>query len=81
MGALIEVLAEKKLEDYMKENLFEPLGIKKLFWYSKRRKKLSKMAARYIYDENKKPKKLPLECIYNLSDEYQSGGAGLTSSV
>lgn len=41
--------------------------------------KLAKMAVRYIYDENRIPRRLPLECVYNLSEEYESGGAGLTS--
>lgn len=80
LGGLIEVLSGKKLGDYMQENLFEPLGMKNTFFgVPKDESKLSKMAARYTYDENRQPKRLPLECAYNLSDEYQSGGAGLTS--
>lgn len=82
LGALIEVLSGKKLGDYMYENLFEPLGMNDTFFgIPKDSERLSRMMARYTLDENKKIKRLPLECPYNLSDEYQSGGAGLTSST
>ena len=80
LGALIEVVSGKKFGDYMKENLLEPLGMKNTFFgLTKDKEKLSEMAARYQYDENKKPMRLPLECPYCLTEEYESGGAGLTS--
>lgn len=80
LGALIEVWSGEKLGEYMRKNIFEPLNMKNTFFgVPKNEVKLSKMAARYIFDENKKPKRLPLECVFNLSEEYQSGGAGLTS--
>ena len=41
---------------------------------------LSRMAARYIFSEEGIPKRLPLQCDYNLSPDYQSGGAGLCST-
>lgn len=81
LGALIEVLSGKKLGDYMKENLFDPLGMKNTFFgVPTDKERLSKMAARYTYDKDHKPQRNELECVYNLSNEYQSGGAGLTSS-
>ncbi len=80
LGALVEVWSGQKLGDYMKEHLFEPLGMKNTFFgLPKDRKNLSRMAARYTYDENRMPKRLPLECVFNFSEEYQSGGAGLIS--
>ena len=80
LGALIEVWSGDKLGDYMRKNIFEPLNMKNTFFgVTKDEDKLSKMAARYIFDENRKPKRLPLECGYNLTEEYESGGAGLTS--
>lgn len=82
LGALIEVWSGKKLSEYMKENLFAPLGMKDSFFgVPKDETKLSRMAARYTYNEARQPCRLPLECVYNLSDEYESGGAGLTSSA
>ena len=80
LGALIEVLSGDKLGEYMRKNIFEPLNMKNTFFgITKDEDKLSKMAARYIFDEDRKPKRLPLECVYNLTEEYESGGAGLTS--
>ena len=39
------------------------------------------MVVRYDYDQNRKPVRMPLECVYNLSEDYESGGAGLISST
>ncbi len=80
LGALIEVWSGQKLGDYMKEHIFEPLGMKHTFFgLPKDEEKLAKMAARYTYDAQRMPERLELLCVYNLTDEYQSGGAGLTS--
>ncbi len=80
LGALIEVWSGEKLGEYAKRNIFDPLGMKNTFFgVPKDETRLARMAARYTYDENRKPKRLPLECVYILSEEYESGGAGLTS--
>lgn len=80
LGALIEVWSGQKLSEYMKKHIFEPLNMTNTFFgVAKEEAQLARMAARYTFDENKKPKRLPLECVYNLSEEYESGGAGLTS--
>lgn len=82
LGALIEVISGKKLGVYMKEMLFEPLGMKDTFFgVPKEGERLSRMATRYVYDETGNPRTLPLECVFNLSEEYESGGAGLVSSA
>ena len=80
LGALIEIWSGKKFGDYMKENIFQPLGMKNSFFgIPKDEETLAKMAALYLRDKDGNPQKTPLSCPYNLSDEYQSGGAGLTS--
>lgn len=80
LGALVEVWSGEKLGEYMRKNIFEPLNMNNTFFgVPKDETKLAKMAAVYTFDKNGKPKRLPLECAYNLSDEYESGGAGLTS--
>ncbi len=82
LGALIEIWSGQKLGDYMDEHIFKPLGMKNTFFgLPSDNEKMSKMAARYIYDENKLPKRLDIVCGYNLTEEYQSGGAGLTSCL
>lgn len=82
LGAVTEVISGMKLGDYMNEYIFKPLGMKDTFFgIPKDEKRLLRMAKRYTYDETRCPRLLPLECVYNLTEDYQSGGAGLTSSV
>jgi len=80
LGALIEVWSGQRLGEYMNGNIFEPLHMKNTFFgVPKNASKLAKMAALYIFEEDRKLKRLPLTCPYNLSEEYESGGAGLAS--
>ena len=82
LAALIEIWSGKKLGEYMSENIFEPLCMKNTFFGPyKDAKKPDTMPARYRYDKDHHPERLPLECAYILSDEYQSGGAGLVSTT
>ena len=81
LGALVEVWSGQSLGEYMKENIFAPLGMKDTFFDVPRdEKRLSRMAARYSKAHGKLHR-MPLVCDFNLSPEYQSGGAGLTSSA
>lgn len=79
LGALIEVWSGKKFGVYLKENVFEPLGMKNTFFGIPKDERLEKMAVLYSFDTDGKPQKVALNCPYNLSEEYESGGAGLTS--
>ncbi len=82
LGALIEVCSGQKFGEYMKENIFDKLGMRDTFFGKpKDEERLSRMPARYIYNEERIPQRLTLDCEYNLSEEYESGGAGLTSSA
>lgn len=78
LGALVEIWSGQKLGDYMCENIFKPLGMNNTF-FGVDKNRTDDYAARYIYDADGNPQRLPLECLFNLSEEYQSGGAGLTS--
>lgn len=81
LGALVEVLSGQSLGEYMKENIFDPLGMKDTFFNVPHdEERLSRFAVRYTYTENGL-QRLPLECGYNVSPDYQSGGAGLSSST
>ncbi|MBE6912535.1 MAG: beta-lactamase family protein [Ruminococcaceae bacterium] len=82
LGALIEEVSGMTLGEYMKKNIFLPLGMEKTFFdVPKDEKLLLKMAALYTPDENRNPQKRELSCEYNLAEEYESGGAGLCSCV
>ncbi len=79
LGALIEVWSGQKFGDYMQEHVFGPIGMHNTFFGMPQGEQLSRTAARYNYDQNRMPERLPLECRYILSEAYESGGAGLTS--
>lgn len=82
LGALIEIWSGQKLSEYLSENIFKPLNMKDTFFdIPTDENLLSRMAVRYSFDENNKPVREPFECVYNLSEEYESGGAGLTSTT
>ena len=78
LGALVEIWSGQKLGDYMKEHIFEPLGMKNTF-FGINQSRVDSYATRYIFNKDGNPEKMPLECRFNLSEDYQSGGAGLTS--
>lgn len=82
LGGLIEVLTNMSFGDYLETNICKPLGMKNTFFgVPKDKERLSKMAKRYSYNQERQPVLQPLECVYNLSDDYQSGGAGLISTT
>lgn len=82
LGALVEVWSGKPFGEYMKENILDPLGMNNTFFgLNKAGEKKIKMAALYRYNQDKVPQRLPLSCQYELSDEYESGGAGLISTT
>lgn len=80
LGALIEIWSGESLGNYMRKNIFEPLGMKNtLFGVPK---DISKMPSLYSnYGNPPTFKKEVLRCVYNLSPDYESGGAGLTSTT
>ncbi|MBQ4087172.1 MAG: beta-lactamase family protein [Clostridia bacterium] len=80
LGALIEIWSGQKFGEYMKEHVFDPIGMTRTFFgVPKDEERLSQMAARYTYQADGYPKRLPIECYFILTDAYESGGAGLTS--
>lgn len=80
LGALIEIWSGENLGEYMKNHIFKPLDMQNTFFgVATDDTQLSRMAARYGCDDDGKLVRRPLECVYNLSPNYESGGAGLTS--
>lgn len=81
LGGLIEVISGMKFGEYMKKNVFDVLGMENTFFgIPKDEERLSRMAVKYTYDKTRKVvTRCPLECEYIITDEYESGGAGLVS--
>ena len=82
LGGIVELVSGMKLGDYMKENIFDPLGMKNTS-FGMDDDKRARLATQYDYDAvNKCAVEAPIDRNrYRFGTEYQSGGAGLVSCV
>jgi len=82
LGGLIEVVTGQKLSDYMKENFFIPLNMTETdYKYSFGNEERRFWRARYNAETNSTT---PLENdinVFELGSEYESGGAGVITTV
>ena len=79
LGALVEIWSGETLGNYMRKNIFEPLGMKNTFFGLPQ--DMSKMPSLYSTYVGQPFKKENFKCAYNISPDYESGGAGLTSTT
>ncbi len=82
MGGVVELVSGMRLSEYMRANIFEPLGLRDT-GFRLPESRLSRLATQYVYDA---PTKSAIEIPktqnqYRLGTEYDSGGAGLYSTV
>jgi CubicO group peptidase (beta-lactamase class C family) len=81
LGGLVEVVSGKKFSKYLDENIFEPLEMMNTGFYLTDEKK-QRMATQYRFDdETNIAVEVPVTNEYIPGSEYESGGAGLISSV
>ncbi len=81
VGAIIEVVSGMSLSEYFKKNIFQPLHMKNTY-FAKPRNQHERLAAQYMYDNDTHTStEMELSCVYQLSENYESGGAGLISCV
>lgn len=79
LGAVIEVASGKSFGRYLKDNIFDPLGMTDTgFFPTKEQEK--KFTTQYRL-ENGEFNPIPLSNVYRLSNNYESGGAGLFSRI
>ncbi|MBO5227715.1 MAG: beta-lactamase family protein [Lachnospiraceae bacterium] len=80
LGAFIEVISGKTLGEYLKENIFEPLGMHDTAFHFGE-DKLERLATMYTVKDGKlEPFNHPWD-NYGLNSVYESGGAGLMSTL
>ncbi|UZQ86965.1 beta-lactamase family protein [Thermoclostridium stercorarium] len=81
LGAVIEVVSGQRLGEYFKKNIFEPLGMKNTgFELTPERK--ANMSDLFSFDMNTMTSTpVPNHNRYVLTRNYESGGAGLISTV
>lgn len=85
LGAIVEVVSKKKFSEFLSEEIFEPLGMKDTAFYVPEEKR-SRFAQVYKYNEEEKRLYPHLENDlgldgYKISTEFESGGAGLVSTI
>ena len=78
VAAVIEVVSGMSFSEYLKKNIWEPLGMTDTFFAKFDNTGLERLAQQYIMNEEGI---VPMEqtCDYQFSDKYESGGAGLVS--
>jgi CubicO group peptidase (beta-lactamase class C family) len=82
LGGIIELVSGMKLSDYMRENIFKPLGMESTS-FGLTDSKLERLATQYAYDATSKSA-TEIAKNYNpyvFGSEYDSGGAGLITCV
>lgn len=82
LGGLVELISGMKLGDYMKKNIFDPLGMKDTT-FEIGTHNYDRVATQYEYDNVGRCaiEVLKDSNIMRFGSEYQSGGAGMLSTV
>lgn len=86
LGCLIQVISGQTLDDFLRRNIFEPLGMKDTY-FNVPASKANRLAA--VYTENSENKIIPWSHTFRnidpdyptLNKNYFSGGAGLSSTA
>ena len=81
LAAVVEVISGMRFRDYVKKNIFDPLGMTRSRYHMIPGTE-SEYAAQYRYDDARHTADpIGLNADYVLGDEYDSGGAGVISCV
>ena len=80
LAALIEVISDCTFGEYVKKNIFKPLGMDHSTFLLDDRD-LDKIINQYIYDENKGVIEKDKKISFKLGSKYESGGAGCISTI
>lgn len=82
LGGVVELVSGMKLGNYMKEFIFEPLGMKNTT-FDISTENYDSIAIQYAYDNiSRSAVEVPKDSNkYRFGSEYQSGGAGLLTTV
>ncbi|MBA4383137.1 MAG: hypothetical protein C0410_00225 [Anaerolinea sp.] len=80
LAAVVEVVSGMTFSQYLKKNIFDPLAITEMYFRVPESEK-HHISAQYMRDMNTGVIAPHSGMIFNLSDIYESGGAGLTCTV
>lgn len=81
IAAVIEVITGQRYQDYLKENIFAPLGLKDMYMHLPESEK-PRLSAQYggVFGSDE-IRQMDVGNRYRLTANYDSGGAGLAVSV
>lgn len=79
VAAIVEVVSGMSFGEYMKKNIWEPLGLKRTFFAKPVNNDVKNLAQQYICVDNKHIVPMEQTCNYQFTSSYESGGAGLVS--
>ncbi len=78
LAAIAEVVSGKPFREYMHGEVFAPLGMTKTGY----RWTEDEIAPQFTFDgETREYKPVPRNCVYRLAHDYDSGGAGIVSTL
>lgn len=85
LGAIVQIVSNMKYSDFLKKEIFEPLGMVDTAFYVPKEKQ-DRFAENYIFDEEAKklvPFKESFLATYDMLSPpaFESGGAGLVSTI
>lgn len=81
LAALVEVVSGMRFSDFVKKEIFEPLGMHDSCYHIEQVDR-ARMAAQYRYNEKTRvAQPIPLTNSYVLGPDYDSGGAGMISTL
>lgn len=80
LAAVVEVVTGMTFGQYMKENVFEPLGIREMYYQVPESEK-HRLSAKYAKDRDTGEVKPDNSINYRITKNYESGGAGLATTV
>lgn len=82
LAAVIEIVSGKRFSDYVKENVFEPVGMKNSYFHLPQSELDARAASMYQFnDTTVRYEKIPVTNWAVPGESYDSGGAGLISNV
>ncbi len=80
LAGLVEVISGQKYSEYVRDNIFKPLGMNASGFHQHEVKKDISPQYEFNYDIGK-CEKIDTSCMYRLGGEHDSGGAGLISCI
>lgn len=82
LAAFVEKLSGQRFSEYVRENIFEPVGMKDSCFHMPREEMERRMATQYAFsDEKGIYEKINLSNWSVLGEDHDSGGAGVISSA